>query len=188
MAGTTLILQDGNKITLSVKHDRFARAVALNGNQAAAYRENLATEESDRQYDRQKAYALIAKSETVQKAIEYYKEKFSRGLQISENRFLAEIGAIAFFDPVSMFDECGNLLHIQEMPESARRAVKKIKVRKCLGANEEIGEIVEIELHDKLKALDRVGQIKGYLEKEKDKAAHVRVIMSGDGVSVDVGS
>ena len=194
MAGTTLILQDGAAISLSVKEDRFCRSVALNGNQTAAWRDNFADNSTNRDYDRQKAYALIAKNEKIQLAIEHYKLQFSKGLQLSENRFLSEIAAIAFADPGDMYDEDGMLMPLSKMPERVRRAIKKVKVRrvssKKIGKGEkakiEYEDEIEIELGDKLRALERVGQIKGYLEKEKDKASNVRVIMSADGVSVDV--
>ena len=57
-----------------------------------------------------------------------------------------------------MFDRDGNLLPLHRMPENARRAVKRFKTRGAQQSDGAVqGLIVEIDLHDKLRALRDLG-------------------------------
>ncbi len=96
---------------------------------------------------------------------------------------------IALFDIGDVFDadSVGNisLRNLQDMPAHARRSIKKIKVRQDKNAIKQIfdaegdepvinSEMLEIEFHDKLKALDMLAKHSGFYEtdnKQKVSAA-----------------
>jgi hypothetical protein len=82
--------------------------------------------------------------------------------RVKPERVVAELCHTAFFDPHSLFDANGNLLSVRDMPETARRAVKSVKVRQVRNRNEdgeaEVDNIVEVTLNDKLAALRQLGE------------------------------
>lgn len=80
--------------------------------------------------------------------------------RVKPDRIVAELCHTAFFDPHSLFDANGNLLSVRDMPETARRAVKSVKVRQARNRNAdgEVDNIVEVTLNDKLSALRQLGE------------------------------
>ncbi len=55
-------------------------------------------------------------------------EQQEEATDITESRILQEVGRLAFFDPVQLFDEHGQLLSIANMSEDARRAIAALDV------------------------------------------------------------
>ena len=96
----------------------------------------------------------------AQKAQEYRREAEKRG--VTPAQIIDEQSCSAFLDPAELLDGEGRLLAIRAMPERARRAVKKLKVRKL---GEDV-EVTEVELNDKLTALRHIGDHLGMYKQE----------------------
>ncbi len=82
---------------------------------------------------------------------------------------LNEYADLAFTNIVDMLDGKGNVKNLKELSKGQRKAIKKIKtttVKKYNARGKTVGEIVttEIELHDKVKALDSLANFTGVLQ------------------------
>lgn len=77
---------------------------------------------------------------------------------------------IADFDPIMVQNPDGTFKNnFHDIPAEARRCIKKLKVKNLWGQTEDIngiktkiiiGEVIEYEFHDKMKAIDMVGKEK----------------------------
>jgi len=100
---------------------------------------------------------------------------------VSEERILREVAAIAFLDPAEYFDPHGNLLPIHEMPERARRALASVEVT-TMGKDAEA-------LVTKIRNWDKKGSLELLMKHKKmltDKVEHGGEIKTG-GVLVAPG-
>lgn len=88
---------------------------------------------------------------------------------ITEERILKEIACSAFLDPADFYDEHGKLLHIQSMPEHARRALA--------------GMEVYTEFEGKGQEREAVGLT--HKIKYADKKAHLELLMKNKGMLTD---
>lgn len=89
---------------------------------------------------------------------------------ITKDRVLAELGKIAFSDFASIYDKLVNQnLSIADLSPEEKAAIKSITARKAVtsddGAVSKVPiEIIKIELHDKLKAIERICRMLGFDE------------------------
>lgn len=116
---------------------------------------------------------LINKDDHV---IEYLKNKTRQvmdKIDITEERILQEIACTAFLDPADFYDDDGQLLHIQSMPEHARRVLAGMEVTveySGKGDNrKESGYTSKIKYSDKKSSLELLMKYKGMLT---DKVEH----------------
>jgi phage terminase small subunit len=98
-------------------------------------------------------------AEFVQRAMDERADK----AKVDGARVLEEIGHSAFVDPVEYFDKNGHLLPIHDMPESARRSIASIKVRREKGEIDEDGKqtwdtVTELKVNDKSRNLELYGR------------------------------
>jgi hypothetical protein len=91
---------------------------------------------------------------------------------ITKERILQEEGLIAFNDIGDIFDESGNILSINKMPEAARRAISSIK-EKSVEIAGVVTKTYEIKLNEKGRSLDRLEKCFGM---QKDSVAIGAVI------------
>lgn len=136
---------------------------------------------NDRQ-GRTMAHAILAR-EPIKRALAEWKRKRIAKVHIDADRWLGEVAQIAFFDPAAVLNDDLSPKSSLEEIGPARRAIKKIKVRKeSVGKDEERppADIIEIEFHDKLSALDKVAKHLGLYaedqakERETDLLAEIR--------------
>tara|TARA_R110002074_G_scaffold139781_4_gene285766 strand:- start:769 stop:1335 length:567 start_codon:yes stop_codon:yes gene_type:complete len=83
---------------------------------------------------------------------------------LTRDRVLDELSAIAFtnLEDLIDFDKAdATLIEKDQRRLNTRSAVKKIKITRKFESNGESTETLEIELHDKLKALDMLGKYFG---------------------------
>src|SRR5574343_168169 len=79
-------------------------------------------------------------------------------LKVTKDRIIKELMCVAFNDPASMYDDEGNMLPINRMPEHARRAIQGVRLQ----FNKAGVAVPEIRLNDKLKALQMLSAMLGY--------------------------
>jgi phage terminase small subunit len=83
---------------------------------------------------------------------------------VHQVRVLKELCRIGYVDPVSLYDETGDLKSPRDLKAGVRRAIKEIKrTRKSYGRGEDRTDedTVEYKLHDKLAALRLLGAYLG---------------------------
>ena len=87
--------------------------------------------------------------------------------QISQARTLEELCAVAFSNVTEIVTfEDGRLIvrDLDELPRTVTAAIKEIKLRRVKvhgGEPNEFEEVFEIKFHDKLAALEKIGQYQG---------------------------
>ena len=155
-AGTMkLKLYNGESLDISLKHNDFARALAFSPSINAAYikvyGETKGTGAS--------AAKLLGR-EDVQLAIEYYRQKKDKALDISEAAVLAELAACGFARVEDLLDENGTVKQPKEFEGYSSAALASYKV-KTTGTQD--GEVIETSftMTNKLQALKTIAEIKG---------------------------
>lgn len=186
---TTITRSDGTVLKLSKQQAEFARLFAVSGD---ATNSRLQAGYADHKANVNEAYKLL-QNVKVQQAVEHYKAQAAKKLDISENRILAEMAAMGFSNVANLFNEHGGHKRLQDMDKATQRAIKKVKTRRYLERTgpddedmEEV-EIMEIEMHNKLPALQKIAEIKGMTapkDAEQHRPVNVNVNINGEGVKV----
>ncbi|MCX6178156.1 MAG: terminase small subunit [Chlorobiales bacterium] len=140
---------------LTPKQDQFCREylVDMNATQAAI-RAGYSAKTADRI-----GAELLGKT-WVSAMVEELKKKRAEKLDISENRILAEIASIAFSNVGDLVDDNGKFIEIKKLKPSTLRAIKSVRRKRFVEDGRE-GEIISIEFHPKLPALEKICEIKG---------------------------
>lgn len=117
----------------------------------------------------------------VAEAILFGQQQLAARAEVSAERLLAEVDTLALSDLAEAFDEKGALLPVKDMPESIRRCIAGVKVRRQRDGS----TITEVKLWDKVRAQELALKRRGLL---KDK-----VELSGaDGkalsITIDLGA
>lgn len=167
----------------------FARHFARHGIGAQAYREAGFTKSANKDSHMRCAINLLKKPE-VQEEVERQQAILADQMRIDDRRVLTEVAAIAFLDPARVIED-GRPLPIEMMDEATRRSIKRFKMKAVKNIDADghvIGETVDVdvEFHDKMRALDRIMEINGMLDKGNNGPSKVRVRIdngeSGDDV------
>lgn len=114
----------------------------------------------------------------VQAEIARLRKKIEDRTLVSKERVLKELAVIGFTDMRDYAEVLdGGVVRVnsfEELPENATRAVKKLKERRSIRADNEgdgdetiIDVAMEFELHDKLGALKEINKLQGYYPAEK---------------------
>ena len=116
----------------------------------------------------EKAAAVIGfenlRKQKIHEKIQSRRKEIQESLQITQERILEEEARLAFVDVGALFDDDGELLPINKIPEDARRAIAGIEVtdRVVLGENRKDTRIRDIKrrykLSDKGQALGRISK------------------------------
>lgn len=173
-------LDNGKSISIAKTWNEFARLFALTGNASksridAGFKANKNTD-----INAKHAYNLLQRP-VVQQAYEYHKRRIARKIDISENRILAEMASIGFSNIANMFSN-GNLKSIEEADEATQRSIKSIKIRRYVnkqGKDSDEMEVIAIETHPKLPALNKIAEIKEMTKPESNQAINVTVNIDG---------
>lgn len=99
--------------------------------------------------------------------------KLVKEFDVRVERIAQELAAIAFFDPIDLFNERGDLLEIHAMPERARRCIDvfETSVHVIDKRTNEVEIIKKIRFHSKTKALDTLAKWKKMLIDRKEVGA-----------------
>lgn len=165
-------VESGKYPKMTERQKRFCELYALGGNRAKAARDAGYADGGASVV----AGVLLAKPH-IASWIDELRRVYLDEIGVRSDRVLDEIAASAFLDPKDVLDEDGDLLPIPEMPERARRAIKKIKVRNRYDkkTGEQTGRDVEIEFNDKLRANEILGRHLGILKEQPIQVAQTNV-------------
>lgn len=98
----------------------------------------------------------------VQEAIVEAMAKREERTEISQDRVLRELAAVAFSDPRQMYDEHGAMLSVDKMSDRAAASLAGIETEEiAVGAGEKrqaIGMLRKVKRWDKVKALELLGK------------------------------
>lgn len=111
-------------------------------------------------YSEKSAYAMAhenLKNPKIRDAIQAELNKHLEKAEVTVERIIQELAAIAFVDIRRAFDDDGNLLPIREIPEDIARAIGGIDVSSSMIKGDE-GEY-KAEILKKLKLIDKKGAL-----------------------------
>jgi len=168
---------------------KFAQLYAATGHSAKSY---LAAGYADRgtgPKNNRQAYQVLHRP-AMQRLVELERGKLAKQLDLRMVRVLAELTACAFSDIADYIGEIDDeVLSVHDIPRMARAAIKKLKRVKRIDKNGDEVITTELELHDKLRPLERVMEIVGLgsaidpATGEKSEAlTEIRITMPGGRV------
>jgi phage terminase small subunit len=150
---------------LNPKQARFVKEylIDLNATQAAI-RAGYSKKTAVVQGSRLLSYAKI------KDAVRQGQKRLSEKLEITQEKILSEYAKIAFFDPLTLFDEQGHLLDIKDVPKNSRAAIGSLdhstQTNRKSDDETEYELIKKIKLWDKTKALEALSKHLGLFEKD----------------------
>ncbi len=115
------------------------------------------------------AYTLLQNREILGR-LEELRQKDAQKAEITRESILEELRKIGFSSLADCHSDWGEVLDFDKLTADQRAAIKSISARKVKLDSGEIVENIHIEMHDKIKALERICKMLGY-----DSAAEVKV-------------
>jgi len=166
------------RTTPTEKEERFIEAYLVNLNGAEAARKAGYTGKSPHCIARD---ILIKRH--IKKIIKERLEENARKTRITAKSVLLETARISFFDPITIFDESGNMKPIRQIEEGARRVISSIEIKR--DGKQRDGSpsdlVTKIKFCDKNRALDLLTRHLGLL------VDRTKMEISGPGgASVDI--
>ena len=170
----------------SQKEDNLARECALTTNtlQENYKKSGYAT---NGKYSRQEAAKVLSRPHVIER-VDYYKSKVAAKLDIRVERVQAEVAAIAFMDPIDIFDIHDGVMTVKSLdtvPPWARRAIMSIKqVTRSMGDpdNAIFETTLEVKFHPKVQALKMIAEFKNmFAENNKSLAPKVHLDLTFTG-------
>jgi hypothetical protein len=141
---------------------------------------------SGRRYWPEKTETMLVKftgTRKAQQTLKFIADMRERGLILSDNALENAAGAVAFSDVANIFEADGlTVKNINDIDVMTRYGIKSFKVIKSMQ-----GEIYDIVMHDKLKALDMLFKRYNKFEANNKAKAPKVVVSLGDGREIQNG-
>ena len=143
---------------LTEKQEGFALECVRLGSPARAYRKCYDAEKMTQTSVWSEVNGLLANPIVAAKVRELT-EVARKKLNVTVERIAVELARVAFFDPRELFDETGNPVPINELPEDAARVIAGLDVedlfeRDADGNRTKTGMVKKYKLSNKLTALE----------------------------------
>lgn len=124
----------------------------------------------------------LLKRDDVIDMLEVERARLRGRVDVSDRRLFAEIGAIGFGNICDLTNEDGTLKPLNNLPEATQRAIKSIKIKNVKNEDGEyVQQVVGIEMHPKLPALQLLVAIKGLDDSEASKETRIKIDIKGLG-------
>ncbi len=110
------------------------------------------------------AASRLLRKPKVEKVIHRLLREREAELELSANKILQELSAVAFFDPLQLFDEHGNLKPIHTLDERTAKAISFswTNLYKGRGAKKRcVGQLWKFRFGNRLRALEMLGKCLG---------------------------
>jgi hypothetical protein len=165
------------KFTPKPREIDFAQLVASGSDPVRALiLAKIVTEDDVKTLPKAKIYSVAAsliKSEAIQERIQYFAILHRRSMAVTAERILQEGAAIAFADFAEAYDHDGRPFHNpHNIPRHLRAAIKEYKIDK--------DGVTHIKFHDKLKAMQLIGDLEGLFDDaHRAKAPQVTINLGG---------
>lgn len=116
-------------------------------------------------YSRKGAAVAASKNladERVRKAMREAMADREARTQISQDRIIKELAAVAFSDPRPFFDECGNLLPVKDLPDDLAAALSSMEIEQDRRGT--MVRLAKVRRFDKTKCLELLMRHMGMLQ------------------------
>jgi len=169
------------------KEDALARDHALTTN--TLQQNYVVAGYSDHGQNNRQLASQVLQRPHVAERVDYYKAMMAAKLDIRAERITAEFAALAFVDPIDVFDIKDGVVTVKDLdqiPPWARRAIMSVKSKRTVNLSESGDEYetteIEVKFHPKTAALTKLAEIKNmFKESNKAKAPQVHLDLSFSG-------
>lgn len=119
----------------------------------------------------------LLRADKVRTRVEELQKDQQKRCAITKDRLIAELAKVAFSDFAGIYEKLVNQgIRICDLTPEERGAIKSVTTRIVGTVNNDAGdktpvEIMKIELHDKLKAIERICKMLGFDEPSESKVS-----------------
>lgn len=158
---------------LSIKQEKFCNYYLECGNASEAYRRAYSCSNMKDESINRKAIELLNNGKIAARVKELQEEQKNKS-DITKEKILEELSSIAFSSIAAMHNSWTERSEFENLTSRQKSAIKSIStkiLKKNIGTNDDPEivdvEYVKIELHDKLKAIERICKMFGWDAPEK---------------------
>jgi phage terminase small subunit len=156
--------------TITARRRRFVDAYLKDPNGTHAAIEAGYSEKGARQTG-----SILLSNPNVLAEIQKRQARLLKRAEVTAERVLAELAAIAFLDPANFYDEAGNLIPVRNMAPEVRRALTSLEVEEiCAGRSEHravVGALKKIKFANKLGPLNALARYLPQFFKDKPEVS-----------------
>lgn len=144
-----------NKLT--GPQEKFAQLIVSGKTQADAYRGAYKANKMTDETIHNKASKLM-KVDEIRARVAELTEPAIKKVQITAERILEEIAAVAFTDVAQFYNDDGSVKRLDELSDEAKKGVKQYSVKRIKIGRDDFIDVPIINGHDKMKALELLGK------------------------------
>ncbi len=145
---------------LNPRQERFVSEYLKDGNGTqAAIRAGYATSSAAVH-----AHRLLHNKRVLDK-VRAHQNRVQRATEVTVERVVRELEAVAFSDPLYLFDRKSNLLPFDKIPKEARRAIKLLEVQESVKGGRRIRTLKKVVLEDRIPAVIALAKYLGMFPK-----------------------
>lgn len=157
----------------------FAHVLARSGDYATAWLE-AGYPDKGQALNHRSGYTL-SKKDRIQERVEFAKLVLAQKSNLSDVQVVGEFKDIGFANMMNYMDKDMDDIDLSQCTREQMAAVKKVKITQT-----EFGVIKEIQLHDKLPALDRLAKILNLYERNNQASAPKIILELGNKEVINV--
>lgn len=166
---------------LTVKREKFCNYYVEIGNASEAYRRSYSCGNMKEKQIWEESSKLLKNPKVSQRVSELQEEQKNKS-DITKDRILEELSGIAFSTIAHLHNTWIELKEFEKLTEKQKASIKSIStkvLKKNIGTpeNPEIIDVeyVKIELHDKIKAIERICKMLGYDEPTQIEIPNIKI-------------
>jgi phage terminase small subunit len=142
-------------VLVSAKHERFIREVLIDNNARRAYEAAGYSLRGNEKTTKRSVNELLH-NDRAQDALKVLRGRLNAKLNITAERVLAEVAAIAFSDLGEFFSDGWRLKDNGELSPALTKVLASVKIRETTTSAGETIRTIQITLCNKLEALDKL--------------------------------
>jgi phage terminase small subunit len=142
-----------NQMDLTFKQCRFVAEYCVDLNATAAY---IRSGYSARGHVAESAASRMLSNVEVQKAITQKQKELASKCDVTAQKVIQEVSALAFFDVRKLFNADGSLKSIHELDDGTAAAISYIEVDDIKSGGSVTGQVRKIKVWDKNSAQERL--------------------------------
>jgi phage terminase small subunit len=148
---------------LTFKQRRFVAEYCIDLNATAAY---IRAGYSARRHAAESAASRLLSNVEVQKAITQKQKKLTGKCDVTAEKVIREVSAVAFFDVRKLFNADGSLKSIDELDDRTAAAISSIEVNEIKSGGAVAGQVRKIKAWDKNSAQERLCKHLGLFQED----------------------
>ncbi len=160
---------------LTPKQERFCIEYMKSANPIASYRQSYDAAGSSDATANRRAQELLADS-AIAARIKELRDAAAMAAAVTQGQVLAEVARLGLSDAGALFDACGDLLPIKDLPIEIRACIASVEIDDRIegaGDNARAYRVKKVKLWDKNSALEKLMKHLGMYEKDNKQKAGI---------------